>query len=109
MSLTVNLGIDQMTHLPLREAECLVWLKDYGLTIRTAHSLIERTNFPHNFIRNVPISVPLENMENDQWTLLMDQQLMEWVNLRPIDFAPGGSSTIYLWGSARHFELADAG
>ena len=109
ISITVNLGIDQMKYLPLAEAEYMGWIKDYGLAIRTAHSLIQRISFPKNFIRNVPISVPFEKIENDQWTLQMDQQLMEWANARPIDFAPGGSSKIYLWGSGRHFELADAG
>ncbi|KAJ8402341.1 hypothetical protein AAFF_G00368300 [Aldrovandia affinis] len=122
-SLTVGLSLDQLLcrqptpahHASADSQLCPVewsWLSTFSTTVKSAEAFARGTTFPESF------SVPefqqagaeaTKPLDNGKWSFMMDEQLMSWATTRPEDWQQGGKSEVFLWGSGRHGQLADAG
>ncbi|XP_036385733.1 probable E3 ubiquitin-protein ligase HERC1 isoform X2 [Megalops cyprinoides] len=122
-SLTVGLSLDQLLCRPPVPAHhggpdsqlCPSewgWLSTFSTTVKSAEAFARGTAFPESF--TVPEfqqarAETTKPLDNSKWSFMMDEQLMSWATTRPEDWQQGGKSEVYLWGSGRHGQLADAG
>ncbi|XP_048876533.1 probable E3 ubiquitin-protein ligase HERC1 isoform X3 [Brienomyrus brachyistius] len=123
-SLAVGLSLDQFLcrpptpphHTGAESGSCppeWSWLATFATTVKSAEALAKGTMFPESF--GVPgfqqsgmTEIP-SPLDNSKWSFMMDEQLMSWATSRPEDWQQGGKSEVFLWGSGRHGQLADAG
>ncbi|KAJ8338960.1 hypothetical protein SKAU_G00357460 [Synaphobranchus kaupii] len=122
-SLTVGLSLDQLLcrqptpahHASPQSQLCpsdWSWLLTFSTTVKSAEAFARGTTFPESFTvpefqqAGAEITRPLDN---GKWSFMMDEQLMSWATTRPEDWQQGGKSEVFLWGSGRHGQLADAG
>ncbi|XP_069780317.1 probable E3 ubiquitin-protein ligase HERC1 isoform X3 [Narcine bancroftii] len=123
-SLTVSFGLDQFLsrttnppHHKISTPEPVspewTWLATFSATIKSAEALVKGTAFPESF--NVPDLGQVSGsefskaLENNKWSYLMDEQLMNWATSKPEEWQLGGKSDVFLWGGGHHGQLADAG
>ncbi|XP_072108525.1 probable E3 ubiquitin-protein ligase HERC1 isoform X1 [Mobula birostris] len=123
-SLAVGLGVDHFLsrtaeppHHKISTPEPLshewAWLSTFSATIKSAEALAKGTTFPEAF--NVPDfsqvsdSEFVKALENNNWSYVMDEQLMTWATSKPEEWQLGGKSDVFLWGSGHHGQLSDAG
>ncbi|XP_016128716.1 probable E3 ubiquitin-protein ligase HERC1 [Sinocyclocheilus grahami] len=89
------------------------WLHCFSTTVKTAEALARGHTFPESFI--VPDLEPVAKdklallMDNSKWVSGMDEQIMSWATSRPEDWHLGGKCDVFLWGTGRHGQLAEAG
>ncbi len=48
-------------------------------------------------------------LDNKQWSLGADKDIMSWMVSYPQDWQVGGKCDAYFWGNGRHGQLAEAG
>nr|QHB15577.1 putative E3 ubiquitin-protein ligase HERC1 [Bemisia tabaci] len=90
------------------------WLHTLSVASETADALVNRTPFPSAFLRHkVDIANSEEDWQmainNENWSLEADTQLMCWAKTMPQDWQIGGKCDTYMWGSGRYGQLAEAG
>ncbi|XP_068081364.1 probable E3 ubiquitin-protein ligase HERC1 [Anabrus simplex] len=89
------------------------WLQVFAMGVRTAEALVNRTKLPAEFC-TYACSISEEEEEtsainNANWSLKADEQIMTWSTQQPHDWQMGGKCQAYLWGSGRHGQLGEAG
>lgn len=48
-------------------------------------------------------------LNNKEWTLEADRDIMSWMVTYPQDWQVGGKCEAYFWGNGRHGQLAEGG
>ncbi|KAL4617326.1 putative E3 ubiquitin-protein ligase HERC1 [Arapaima gigas] len=123
-SLTVGLSLDQLLcrlpipphHITAGSESCPPewgWLSTFSTTVKSAEALAKGIVFPETFtvpeFQKPGVTEIPRPLDNSKWSFMMDEQLMSWATSRPEDWQQGGKSDVFLWGSGRHGQLADAG
>uniref|UniRef100_T1JES7 HECT-type E3 ubiquitin transferase n=1 Tax=Strigamia maritima TaxID=126957 RepID=T1JES7_STRMM len=91
------------------------WLLSYCSAMRAAESLLFKISFGSNFCVPFSAEEELNGQEetkpddNAKWELRMDEEIMQWATQHPEDWQLGGKCDVYMWGSGRHGQLAQAG
>ncbi|VVC31643.1 Hypothetical protein CINCED_3A017272 [Cinara cedri] len=92
------------------------WLQRLITVLNTAKALITRKPFPDTFIsyfssglneNNVDHYLWAEAINNNNWTIESDQQIVQWFNTAPYDWQPYTICDAYLWGNGRNGQLGD--
>ncbi|KAK7862054.1 hypothetical protein R5R35_011478 [Gryllus longicercus] len=121
-ALALALQLDHVLCLQLSPPNCTQygtvapewqWLHVFGVGVRTAEALVNRTPLPEEFC-SYACSLTEEEEEpavtnNTAWSLKADEQIMAWSTQQPHDWQMGGKCQAFLWGSGRHGQLGEAG
>lgn len=89
------------------------WLLSYSSTIKTSRSMMEGAEFPEAF-KHLNSGRCIENasdivLDNKEWKLSTDGEIMHWATQKPEDWQIGGKCEAYMWGYERHGQLCDGG
>lgn len=63
----------------------------------------------NNIEENIDHYVWAEAINNNNWTIEADQQIVQWFNTAPHDWQPYTKCDAYLWGNGRNGQLGDTG
>ncbi|XP_025408544.1 probable E3 ubiquitin-protein ligase HERC1 isoform X2 [Sipha flava] len=92
------------------------WLQRLITVLNTAKALLTRKNFPDSFLSYFSSGLSEENADhylwkeainNNNWTIEADQQIVQWFNTTPHDWQPYTKCDAYLWGNGRNGQLGD--
>lgn len=120
-SLAVLLELDKYLcyklHAPNNKGELDIiskyhWLHLFGVTTKMADGLIKRSDLTEEVLSFSQVLIndtKKSDLQNVNWSLKQDEQIMRWVTQRPHDWQIGGKCKAYLWGSDRHGQLAELG
>nr|CAH7744976.1 unnamed protein product [Callosobruchus chinensis] len=86
------------------------WLHVFSLGARMTDSLVRRSDVADSLISEViDDDTKTSEIQNVNWSLKQDEQIIQWAVQRPQDWQIGGTCKAYLWGSDRHGQLAELG